>query len=626
MERNQIIGLVLIMTMLAVYGWLAPSPEPAKPTPTSQAKTTPSNPAATTPAQRQLDSVSAKAIYGDFSSAAQGTAKDIVVENEDLRVTFSTKGGNVKEVLLKKYKTYEQQPLYLIDDKSSKFSLELPTTKGNINLSDLYFTTTAANTTLTAGQSTKVSFRLALGANQYIDQTYTIQGSGYLIDYDVQLVGLDALVKNDPTRFVWQDKLKQFENDMAENRKVVTTNYYSDGSLSDIGRGQGDNVEEKIEQPVSWFSHKNKYFVTAFIAKSSLLNNVTLKSLVDATNNDYIKTMQSEGAIATTDLKAGKGNFQFFFGPNDYQVVKEVKAAPDFGDNVDLGYAFLKPLNKFFFVPMFNFLEKFISNYGLLIIVLVLIVKLLMTPLVYKSYVSMAKMRMLAPELAIIREKVGDDPTKMQQEQMKLYQQVGVSPLSGCIPVLATMPILMSLFFLFPNLIELRQQSFLWASDLSTYDAPIKLPFAIPFYGAHVSIFTLAMTVSQLVYAWYNNQITPTQVQQPGMPDMRMLTYFMPVMFMFIMNTFPAGLSFYYLVSNVVTIIQQQVIRRFVNDDKIRAILEDNRKKIASGEKKKSKFSDMLERSMKAAEEAKKQADDAKKQTEAKRQQLKKKN
>lgn len=623
MERNQIIGLALILTMLIAYQILAPQPETPKANPETKAKS--SAVVSATPAPRQLDSTTAKTMYGDFASAAIGTAKDIVVETDDIRLTFSTKGGNVKEVLLKKYQTYTKAPLYLIDEQSSKFNLELPTNKGIVNLADLYFTTEAQSQTVAAGKSTKISFRLPMGSNQYVEQTYTLQGSGYLIDYDVQLVGLDGIVKNDPTRLVWQDKLKQLENDMAENRKVVTTNYYSDGEMSDIGRGQQDNVEEKIEQPVSWFAHKNKYFLSAFIIKGSSLSNATLKSLVNESDTTYIKTMQSEGSLSTADLKAGKGNFQFYFGPNDYQIVKEVSTATDFGDNVDLGYAFLKPLNKFFFVPMFNFLEKFFSNYGVLIIVLVLIVKLLMTPLVYKSYVSMAKMRMLAPELAIIKEKVGDDAAKMQQEQMKLYQQVGVSPLSGCIPVLATMPILMSLFFLFPNLIELRQQTFLWASDLSTYDAPIQLPFAIPFYGAHVSIFTLAMTISQLVYAWYNNQITPAQVQQPGMPDMRMLTYFMPVMFMFVMNSFPAGLSFYYLVSNVVTILQQQVIRRFVNDDKIRSILEENRRKIASGEKKKSKFSDMLERSMKAAEEAKKQADDAKKQVEAKRAQTKKK-
>ena len=606
MDRNTIIGFLLIAAMLLGYQWMAPRPEPPKPTAQPKAKTAASAAQAVVP---QLDSITAKAQYGDFAAAAQGTAQNIVIENENIRITFSNKGGTVKEVLLKNYKTYEQKPLYLLDEKSSKFALELPTATGKVNLSDLYFTTNAQNQTLTAGQSAKVVFRLALPNNQSIEQTYTIQGKGYLIDYDLKVAGMDAALAKEPLRLQWRDGLKQFENDMAENRKIVTTNYYTD-DLSDIGRGKSTDSEEKIEKPVQWFAHKNKYFLSSLIAKNAPFNNVTLQSLV-STDSVYVSTMQSSVAISTTDLKANKANFQFYFGPNDYQIIKEINA-PDFNDNVDLGYAFLRPLNKFFFVPLFSFFEKYIGNYGVLIVVLVLFVKLLLTPLVYKSYISMAKMRVLAPELAVIKEKVGDDAAKMQQEQMKLYQQVGVSPLSGCVPVLATMPVLMALFFLFPNLIELRQQSFLWAKDLSTYDAPFHLPFSIPFYGAHVSVFTLLMTVSQLVYAKYNNQITPQQTQ-PGMPDMKMLTYAMPVMFMFIMNTFPAGLSFYYFVSNLVTIAQQQIIRRFVDDTKIKAILETSRQKIASGEKKKSKFSDMLEKSMKAAEETKKQAEEAKK-------------
>lgn len=608
MDRNTIIGMVLIMGMILTYQYVVPSPEPIVPPKTTPNKQKPVEKQAITP---QLDSIAAKVQYGEFAKAAQGVAQDIVVETEDLRVTFSTKGGVVKEVLLKKYKTYQQKPLYLLDEKSSQFALSLPTAKGTVNVSDLYFTTSAVATqSLKAGQVATVAFKLATAANQYVEQVYTITGKGYLVDYDLKLTGIDtAVMAKNPARLKWRDSLKQYENDLAENRKVVTTNYYKDG-LSDIGRGATSDVEEKVEEPVQWFSHKNKYFLSALIAKNAPFTNVTLQALV-GTDSTYISTMQSDVALSTADLKAGKGNFQFYFGPNDYQIVKLVKA-PSFEDNVDLGYAFLKPLNKYFFVPLFSFFEKFIGNYGVLIIVLVLFVKLIMTPLVYKSYISMAKMRVLAPELAVIKEKVGDDAAKMQQEQMKLYQQVGVSPLSGCVPVLATMPILMALFFLFPNLIELRQKAFLWAGDLSTYDAPFHLPFTIPFYGSHVSMFTLLMTVSQLVYAKYNNQITPQQTQ-PGMPDMKMLTYAMPVMFMFIMNTFPAGLSFYYFVSNLVTIAQQQLIRRFVDDDKIKDILDQNRKKIASGEKKKSKFSDMLEKSMRAAEDAKKQADEAKK-------------
>ncbi len=258
-------------------------------------------------------------------------------------------------------------------------------------------------------------------------------------------------------------------------------------------------------------------------------------------------------------------------------------------------------------VPLFNLLEQFISNYGLLIILLVVIIKLLLTPLTYKSYISMAKMRLLAPELEEIKKKNPDDMAKQQQDQMKLYQEVGVSPFSGCIPVLATMPILLSLFFLFPNLIELRQQPFLWASDLSTYDSFLKLPFTIPFYGNHISLFTLFMTLSSIAYAYYNNQMTPTQ---PGPVNMKLMSYIMPVMFMFVLNSFPAGLTFYYFVSNIVTIAQQLVIRRFVDEDKIRKVLEENKKKNTDKPKQQSKFQKYLEKSLQAADEARKKQEE----------------
>jgi YidC/Oxa1 family membrane protein insertase len=233
-------------------------------------------------------------------------------------------------------------------------------------------------------------------------------------------------------------------------------------------------------------------------------------------------------------------------------------------------------------------------------------------PLTYKSYISMAKMRLLQPEIAKIKEKVGDDAAKLQQEQMKLYNEVGVSPLSGCVPMLATMPVLMAVFMLFPNIINLRQKSFLWANDLSTYDSIMTLPFSIPAYGSHVSLFCLLMTISQLVYGYYNNLNTPDQVGQPI--DMKKMAYITPVIFMFVMNSFPAGLSFYYFISNLVTIAQQIGIRKFVDEDKIKAVLEDNRKKIASGGgPKKSRFSEYIQKQLQTAEEAKKAIDEDKK-------------
>jgi YidC/Oxa1 family membrane protein insertase len=338
------------------------------------------------------------------------------------------------------------------------------------------------------------------------------------------------------------------------------------------------------------------------------------KALVDPADSSVVKTAVANVMLPMADVKAGKGQYKFYYGPNDFQLLGNV--APEFDQNVYLGYSILKPINKYFFVPVFNLLEKFISNYGLLIIALVVFVKLVLTPLTYKSYVSMAKMRVLGPEINEIKERVGDDMAKQQSEQMKLYQEVGVSPLNGCIPVLATMPILFALFMLFPNLIELRQKPFLWASDLSTYDAFITFP-TIPFIGGHLSLFTVLMTASSIAYAYYNNQTTPTQ---PGPVNMKALSYIFPLMFMFVLNSYPAGLTFYYFVSNVVTITQQQLIRRFVDEDKIKAVLDENRRKNASGQgKKPGGFQALLQKQLASAEEARKQAEEAQRKAKQKK-------
>jgi YidC/Oxa1 family membrane protein insertase len=258
--------------------------------------------------------------------------------------------------------------------------------------------------------------------------------------------------------------------------------------------------------------------------------------------------------------------------------------------------------------PVFHFLTGIISNYGLIIIVLVILLKLVLAPLSYRSYLSMAKMKVLKPDLDQIKEKHGDDMSKVQAEQLKLYQSVGVNPISGCVPVLLQMPILFAMFYLFPASIELRQQPFLWADDLSTYDSLIRLPFAIPFgVGDHISLFTLLMTISTLVYTWQNNQIS--SVQGP----MKSMSYIMPVIFFFVLNSFSAGLTFYYFVSNLVTFGQQALIRRFVDENKIKLLLEENRKKNVAGTGKKSKFMSRLEDAMKASEEAKKKAQDERK-------------
>jgi len=625
MDRNQLIGIVLIMTMLVGYQLLVPksAPEadkggkkPAQTTqPTALSGTTETNPASitVTAASAAADSVAARAKLGDFATVATGTARDLVIENKVIKVTFSTAGGRVKEVVLKNYKTYQQKPLVLVDGKTSTTRLELPTNRGTVDLHRLYYQTDAQSGTV-GGNGQTITFRAEVAPGQSVEQVYTIPADGYVLGYNLKLNGLNNVVGNDNIRFFWQDRMQQYENDLANCRRAATVNFLTaDESFESLKEGEASD-EKTADQPVQWFTFKHKYFLAGFIAENAPLQRADFKSLTPEADSSVVKTAVADVSLPMADVKAGKGAYKFYYGPNEFQLLGSV--APEFDRNVYLGYLVLKPINKYFFVPVFNFLEKFVSNYGLLIVLLVVFVKLILTPLTYKSYVSMAKMRVLAPEIEAIKARVGDDMAKQQSEQMKLYQEVGVSPLSGCIPVVATMPILFSLFMLFPNLIELRQKSFLWANDLSTYDAFITFP-AIPFIGSHLSLFTVLMTASSIAFAYFNNQTTPTQ---PGPVNMKALSYVFPLMFMFVLNSYPAGLTFYYFVSNIVTIGQQQLIRRFVDETKIRAVLDENRKKIASGVVKKTGgFQAMLQKQLAAAEEARKQADNAKRQPKPKK-------
>jgi YidC/Oxa1 family membrane protein insertase len=607
MDKNFIIGLVLIMLMLIGYQILVP--KPVEPTPVAQVQK--EAPTASVLSSIASDSINLTSITNDTNAVA-AVAKDLVIETKDARVVFSNKGGIMKEVLLKNYKTFDQKPLYLIAENHNQFRIDFPTQTGDVRLTDQFFSTDATDQTLAEKDSAVITYRIDLKNNQFVEQTYVVRGSGYVIDYGIRSNG--AGLSDKSVRFDWNNDLLQLENDMHKNREVVTINYYTD-DLQSLATSPTSNEEAKTADPVKWFTIKHKYFLAGLIADKHPFGNVEMRADVNPNDSTIVKTMNVSAGIPMSAIQKGDANYQFYLGPNEYHVVDKVKAE-NFDQNVYLGYAFLKPINKFVLVPLFNFLEKFISNYGLLIICLVLFVKTLLTPLTYKSYISMAKMKLLAPELEQIRAQNPDDLAKQQQDQMKLYQQVGVSPLSGCIPVLATMPILFSLFFLFPNLIELRQQSFLWASDLSTYDSFIKLPVTIPLgIGNHISLFTILMTASSIGYAYYNNQITPTQ---PGPVNMKMLGYIMPLMFMFVLNSFPAGLTFYYFVSNIVTIAQQLLIKRFVNEDKIRNILEENRKKNANGEKKQTKFQKYLEKSLQAAEEAKKKQAELEKRSKKK--------
>lgn len=614
MDKNTITGIMLIMGMLLTYNtFFAPKDPVATDTKPKVEKST--TKAVVT--QSIADTSLQKAKLGVFYQASLGNSQMVCLENKDVKVILNTKGGAIEKVLLKNYTTYQnfvkntKEPLVIFDKSFDKISLEIPTQSGNIDIQQLYYTTTAKNSFVNTESPQNVIFSSEIAPGKKVEQIYTLGKEGFSLGYQLKMNGLENILKNEDYKLNWEEKVRNTEKDIQESRKATVNYVYEEAEEFDQLPEVPTSVEqENLEKPVEWVSFKKKYFLSSFITKNAPIQKAFISATPNLDDTLNIKTLIANVNLPMSDLKTGKANFEYYFGPNDYSKIKNI--APAFGKNVKLSYDILLPITRYVFVPLFGALEKIFSNYGLLIIVLVLIIKLAMSPLTYKSYVSMAKMRILQPEIAKIKERVGDDAAKQQQEQMKLYSEVGVSPLSGCVPVLATMPILMAVFFLFPNIINLRQQSFLWANDLSTYDSILKLPFKIPFYGDHVSLFCLLMTASQLLYGYYNNQMTP---DQPGQPiNMKMMAYITPIIFMFVMNSFPAGLSFYYFVSNLATIAQQLIIRKFVDEDKLKVALEANRTKIAAGGgAKKSRFSEYISKQMKAAEEAQKAQQNTKK-------------
>ncbi len=528
--------------------------------------------------------------YGIFSKGATGEASAITIENEDGSFTFNTKGGVISEVLLKKFLTYYKKPLVLLDGNSSNISLTLTGATTIIDLNELYY---KASQTKTA-DTTILTFTLDLEQGRKIKQIYSIPPSGYMIGYKVALSGLDAYLQTDPV-YLWENRIKNLEHDVEDSRIRATINYYTPADGFDGFSERSTDFDEESLPSTSWVAFKQYFFTSAIIAENNFASGQVSIS-VDENDTSTVKTGIASMKIHASDFKSGPASFTYYLGPNNYQILKKVTKG--FDKNVYMGWPPVNIVNKFLIIPIFNFLERYISNYGIIIIILVLIIKLLLSPLSYKSYLSMAKTKVLKPELDEMKAKFPDDMQKQQKEQMKLYQQVGVNPLSGCIPMVLQMPILFAMFYFFPSSIELRQESFLWANDLSTYDSILDLPFTIPLYGDHVSLFVLLMTASTILYTWSNNQVS--SVQGP----MKSMMYMMPFIFMFVLNSFPAALSFYYFIANIVTFGQQALIKKFVDEDKILAILNENR--LRNKDKKKSKFQLKLEQAMKASEESSK--------------------
>ncbi|MEN2282298.1 membrane protein insertase YidC [Algoriphagus sp. SE2] len=595
MDKNQATGLILFAAVILVYSlFFASSPE----IPTEETQV----PAQTESAERDVPSAmqstllsendslqSAQSIakYGELAVLTSGEENQISLENDLIQVTVSSKGALIDEVNLKEFKNWEQQPLLLIDKESSQMDFSIESRVGLISLNDLYYTSDLQTEQDEDGSTIHVLTLSAATESGQITHVFSLKDGTYEVHKSLEIDRYSGYFTGNSIRLTWADQVRAHERDLAESRRKTQVNYYlNTGSYENLGVGD-DLEQEQVQEPVKWIGFSQRFFTAGLIASDSFQN----VSLAQSTPGDssIVKFMEASMDIP---LKEGTADYTYYFGPDNYKTLKKVTEG--FEKNVDMGYFFVSWVNKYIIVNLFAFLEKYFSNYGVIIILIVFIIKLALSPLTYKSYIGMAKMRVIKPEIDELKEKYGDDATKMQQEQMKLFGQLGVSPISGCLPMVLQMPFLFAMFFFFPNAIQLRQESFLWASDLSTYDTFFNLPFTIPFYGSHVSLFTLLMTVSQIVYTHFNNQLTTAQ------GPMKNLGYIMPVMFMFILNSYPAGLSFYYFVSNMVTFGQQAVIKLFVDDTKIRAKVEESKAKNVN--KKKSKFQQKLEEAMKAAD------------------------
>ena len=593
MDKNQATGLILFAAVILVYSlFFASDPQPViEPQTTNGSTQVQSNAIETDQDLGQVDNaindslsnLAAKQKYGDFSDLVKGQETATVLENENIKITLSNKGGEIQKVEVKGFKTYDQKPLILFDSETGKLDYKINSTQGNLSLNDLYFVVKESSEAVDGVQVSTVTFTANAGSGSIV-RKYQLPPTGYELSHKIQGAGLESLISDDVLTINWQSELQRLEEDMGESRRKTYMNFYTaDETYDYLSTGEGDDAEQ-VGEPLKWVAFKQRFFTTGIIAKNQFNSgNLAQETPLDSS---FVKNMSA------TLLLPINGEVSYYFGPNNYKILKNV--TPEFDKNVDMGYIFVSWVNKYIIVNLFHWLENFFDNYGVIIILIVFIIKLFLLPLTYKSYIGMAKMRVIKPEIDELKEKYGEDQTKMQQEQMKLFSQLGVSPISGCLPMVLQMPFLLAMFFFFPNSIELRQESFLWAHDLSTYDSILNLPFTIPFYGDHVSLFTLLMTVSQIAYTHFNNQLTTAQ------GPMKNIGYVMPVVFMFVLNSFPAALSFYYFVSNMVTFGQQYLIKQFVDDDKIRAKVEES--KLKNANKKKSKFQMKIEQAMKASE------------------------
>lgn len=639
MDRNTVIGIVLIFGILIGFGYLnRPSQQEIeaakrrqdsiaqveaiqkqKAAALEQAKDTSQDAQDVASMQSQnamsqSDSLKNMSdMYGAFGQAATGEEKFITLENNLMKMTISTKGGKVYSVELKDYETYDSLPLILFNGVDNQFGLNFFSQNRSIQTDNLYFVpSTDQSDIVVSGPEVKkgkkanedynkangfsnktLTMRLSVGDGHYIEYQYTLGYNSYMVGFNVKTVGMDQLISRNTNylnfNFGYKAPRQERPSKYGEDRYTKIAYKYFEDEVDKMSAEKSE--QETLKTPVKWISFKELFFNSTVIADASF---PTADVKFDYIKDDpkYIANFFADIALPYEAKKSQDYGMKFYFGPNHYSTLKQYGLSLE--SLINLGYAIVRPVNQWLIIPVFNFLRNYISNFGIIILLLTVFIKLIVFPFTYKSYVSQAKMRALKPEIDEINAKFGKEKAmEKQQATMALYKKAGVNPMGGCLPMLLQFPFLIAMFFFFPTSIELRQQSFLWAHDLSSYDSIFHLPFTIPFYGDHVSLFCLLMTVTTIISTKLNSQAASSQ-QMPGMQSMM---YLMPVMFLFILNNYPAGLSYYYFLANLITIGQMYIFRALIDDDKIRLQIQAKQKKSGSG--KKSNFQKRIEKAAK---------------------------
>ncbi|WP_299014040.1 membrane protein insertase YidC [uncultured Polaribacter sp.] len=614
-DLNSFIGMILLGGI--IFWWMSTNKpeETLEETTTTEQTVAPANNNNTTPntvvnetafANDSIKQVALQNKLGAFAQSAITAAEGVsVLENEVLKLTVSNKGGQITEALIKNYKTYDSLPLKLIKNNNASFNINFGTTDNRIlNTKDLYFTPTVTKN----GENTVVSLKLMVSESQFLEYRYEMKPNNYMVDFAIRSQGLSNVINaSNPINLDWSLNGYRNEKSLKTENTMYTELYYKTE-----GEVEYFKADSEIVNDLDWVAYKQHFFTSNLLSEKPL-NNATVTA-TDLVVNEEIDTTFTKKFELKTPLELANGELNYsmkwFYGPSDYNLLSgDQFAGTDLDQMADLGWGIFGFLNRTIFYPVFNFLKGFLSNYGLIIILMTIVVRLIMSPLVYKSYLSSAKMKVIRPELTALNEKYPgkENAMKRQQETMAIQRKAGVSMLSGCIPALLQMPVFFALFKFFPTNLALRQESFLWAPDLSSYDTIFKLPFSIPFYGDHVSLFPILASVAIFFYMKMNQsqQANMQAPAQEGMPDMskmmKYMIYFSPIMMLFFFNNYASSLSLYYFISNLLTIAIMLVIKNFVIDeDKIHAQIEENKKR---PEKKKSKFRQRIDDAMKQAQE-----------------------